>query len=100
MTNDKEFLLNQLVKLGDMIGDGLHNEPGGAWIEKEYRKTLKQLGLIKPKSTKSIDKFMVERCNKEKCTCSGTLKQVRKGSFVAKCTICGEKYRLGQRKNN
>lgn len=98
LDNDKQFLYNQLVKLGDMMGDGLHHEPDGKWIEKEYKKILKQLGLLKPQSTENIDKFMIERCNKEKCKCGGVLKQVRKGSFIAKCIICGDKYRLGQRK--
>lgn len=98
MEDGKEFLLNNLVRLGDMMGDGLHNEPGGAWIKREYEKTLKHLGIVKPKTTESIDKFMLERCDKVKCTCGGTLKQVRKGTFIAKCMVCGEKYRLGQRK--
>lgn len=95
-----EFLLNQLVKLGDMMGDGLHNEPDGKWIEREYRKVCEQLGIIKqtPKSNDNIDKYMAERCNIEKCECGGALKQSRKGSLVAKCVSCQSKYRLGKRK--
>lgn len=98
LDKDKEFLYNQLIRLGEMMGDGLHHEPDGKWIEKEYKKILKQLGLLKPKSTGDIDSFMLKRCNEEKCKCGGELKQVRKGSFVAKCSICGLKYRLGKRK--
>ncbi len=83
------------------MGDGLHHEPNGKWIEREYKKTLKLLGIKSTnntRNTENIDSFMVERCNKEKCKCGGALKQVRRGSFIAKCSICGEKYRLGQRK--
>lgn len=60
MATDNDFLLNQLVKLGDMMGDGLHHEPDGKWIEKEYRKIAKQLGIIKqkPKSNDEIDGYM------------------------------------------
>ncbi|MDA3734109.1 hypothetical protein PBV87_21780 [Niameybacter massiliensis] len=101
MSTDNDFLLNQLVKLGDMMGDGLHHEPDGKWIEKEYRKVAEQLGIIKqkPKSNDGIDMYMAERCNAVKCECGGALKQSRKGSFVAKCE-CGLKYRLGKRKPN
>lgn len=34
---DKDFLYRQLINLGDMMGDGLHHEPGG---KKEPSKTL------------------------------------------------------------
>lgn len=100
MSNGDEFLLNQLVKLGDMMGDGLHHEPNGKWIEKEYKKVAEQLGIIKqtPKSNDAIDTYMSERCNVVKCECGGMLKQSRKGSFIAKCVSCGLKYRLGKRK--
>ena len=29
----KDLLGDRLVHLGDMMGDGLHLEPGGKWIE-------------------------------------------------------------------
>ena len=38
-------LHQQLIRLGDMIGDGLHLEPDGKWIEKEYRSVAIALGL-------------------------------------------------------
>jgi len=40
-SDNNEHLLAQLVKLGDMMGDGLHNEPDGKWIEREYRSGTK-----------------------------------------------------------
>jgi ribosomal protein L44E len=38
---DKDRLHKDLIKLGDMMGDGLHYED--PWIAKEYRKTAKAL---------------------------------------------------------
>jgi hypothetical protein len=39
MDNDQSY--QQLIKLGDMMGDGMHHQD--PWIAKEYRKTLKSL---------------------------------------------------------
>lgn len=39
---DNKKLHEQLIKLGDMMGDGLHHEDGGKWIEREYKN-----GIIK-----------------------------------------------------
>ena len=41
------FLYDQLIKLGDLMGDGEHLQIGGEWIEREYNQTLKSLGLHK-----------------------------------------------------
>ena len=41
---DEEMLEDRLVRLGDMMSDGLHLEPNGKWIEREYKKTLKACG--------------------------------------------------------
>lgn len=38
-----QHLWDQFVRLGDMIGSGLHNEPDGKWITKEYNKLAKIL---------------------------------------------------------
>lgn len=95
---DKDFLYKQLVKLGDMMGDGLHLEPDGKWIEKEYRQTLICLGMLPTKNTEKIDGFMNKRIKDEKCVCGGNLKQIRKESFIAKCIECGKKYKPGVKK--
>lgn len=94
-------LHRQLVKLGDMIGDGLHHEPDGKWISKEYNQVAKALGYIKSKSRKNnsetINQMMQERVKNFKCECGGKTKQTRSGSMRAVCTSCGGKYQLLKR---
>lgn len=94
----KEDALHRVVKLGDMMGDGLHNEPGGEWIEKEYRMAMRQAGITPHRQRNDpsdINEFMARRVDTEKCTCGGSLKQTRSGSFRAKCVECGNLWQLG-----
>lgn len=95
-----EFLYRQLEKLGEMMGDGLHLEPDGKWIEKEYKKIAKQLGLIPKRkiNTEYINLVVENGLKTLKCDCGGTLKQTRKGSFNVKCEYCGHKYKIKRRK--
>lgn len=46
--DEKAELHRQLVKLGDMLGDGMGDERGGAWIKKDYRRVMKALGYDQP----------------------------------------------------
>ncbi len=98
--NNEEFLYDQLIKLGDLMGDGLHLEPEGKWIEKEYKRIAKELRLIPKRENRKeeINTFMRKRIIFAKCDCSGGLKQTRSGSLIAQCKECGQKYRLGCRK--
>lgn len=100
MEDDKKYLYDRLIRLGDMMGDGCHHEPDGKWIEREYRDTLKLLGLSPKKSvdTPSINEFMEKRLQEVRCECGGELFQSRKGSFIATCSICRKRYKLGARK--
>lgn len=102
MDNNKDFLYQRLIRLGDLMGDGLHLESDGKWIEQEYKDTLRLLGLSSKKfayrDTKSINDFMEKRLQEVKCECGGQLFQSRKGSFVAICNRCHKKYKLGARK--
>lgn len=99
---DKDLLEDRLVRLGDMMGDGLHLEPGGKWIEKEYRQTLMALGLLEPVKRKNnsekINEFMAKRLKEVKCTCGTELVQSRSGSFLGKCEKCDKKFILGSRR--
>lgn len=101
--DDKSHLYNRLIRLGDLMGDGCHLEPDGKWIEDEYKSIVRILGIGPKKSvkrdTKSIDVFMNKRLQEVRCECGGKLLQSRKGSFIANCSICGKRYRLGSRKN-
>ena len=41
-----------LIQLGDMMGDGLHHEPDGYWIPKEYKRILRALGIAPKRKNK------------------------------------------------
>jgi hypothetical protein len=92
-----DILHRQLIRLGDMMGDGQHLEPGGKWIEREYAQILKALGVkrpARPRDAAKIDARMVDRIKEVPCACGGALKQARKGSMVGVCQSCGAKYQL------
>lgn len=113
MAEDKknqEHLYRQLVRLGDMIGDGLDQEPGGAWIRREYKATMKALGLTLPARPRAknphaaelkekINRLMLNRVNSVCCPeCKTlTLKQLKSGSLKAQCTTCKQVYQLLKR---
>ncbi|PST68892.1 hypothetical protein [Shewanella algae] len=93
---DKQHLHKQLIKLGDMIGDGLDTEPGGKWIRKEYAKVAKALGYGPDRSARNaeINKVMMKRCSDVSCGhCGGKLVQTRSGSKRAMCPS-GHKWQL------
>jgi hypothetical protein len=95
----KEFYQRQLIRLGDMMGDGEHHEPGGKWIAREYRKTMVALGIVpkkkRPNRTPKIDEQMQRRVSEVKCgKCGGELKQTRSGSKRATCQGCDAKWQL------
>lgn len=93
----REHLHRQLVKLGDMMGDGLHKEPDGKWIEREYRKVMVALGMIPKRKNNSsaINQRMAQRVKDVSCkNCGGQLKQTRSGSKRAACVTCFSKWQL------
>lgn len=100
----EDRLYGQLVKLGDMMGDGLHHEPGGKWISRDYKKVAKALGILeetplqkemKAQRRSRIDEQMGQRVKDVKCRkCTGDLTQTRKGSKRAQCGGCGTKWQL------
>lgn len=98
--SDKDYLHRQLIKLGDMMGDGLHLEPGGKWISQEYRRVAKALGYNvtpnKRSNVEGINRAMKEALKTAKCKCGGNLKQTRSGSYRARCVNegCDKKYQF------
>ncbi|HCG7330438.1 TPA: hypothetical protein ACPVYZ_004243 [Vibrio parahaemolyticus] len=97
---DKDYLHRQLIKLGDMMGDGLHLEPDGKWISQEYKKVAKALGYdVTPTRRSNVDginKAMAKALETARCKCGGELKQTRSGSYRAKCTVpnCTNRYQF------
>lgn len=97
----KERLHAQLVKLGDMMGDGLHHEPDGKWIEKEYRAVAKALGLLPKRKSNAaaINKALADALTKVACSkCGGQLKQTKSGALRASCVKCGERFQFKRTK--
>ena len=108
-TND--FQWRQFCRLGEMIGDGLHLEPDGKWISREYKKLQKILLPDTPEmkefkrkrrqaKNESINNQIAERLKKDKCRCGGALKQTRSGSKTVICTVsgCGKRYTYKSKK--
>jgi len=97
---ENTHLWDRFCRLGEMIGDGLHNEPDGKWISKEYNRLRKilipkneaDLAMIRLKNT-TTNKIMELLLNSKKCECGGTLKQSRSGSKVAYCEKCNSRYK-------
>lgn len=93
----KADLHHQLVRLGDMLGDG-DTDP---WVGKEYRQICKLLGYTSnkrradPARKEAINAAMAKRVEEVKCQkCGGQLKQTRSGSMIADCTQCDGRFTL------
>jgi hypothetical protein len=103
---DNSFEWNQFCRLGEMIGDGLHYEPDGKWITKEYRRLskilmpeLRQQDKVKRNlKAVSIDKQMKEMLLTKRCECGGILKQKRFGTKVCYCEKCNARYVASSKK--
>lgn len=97
---DNEYEWSQFVKLGDMMGDGLHYEPDGKWIVREYNRLAKILVPEIREAHAERRKLKAARTNEQmtklleekKCKCGGNLKQNRSGSKKCTCTLCGLQY--------
>ncbi|KNX80647.1 hypothetical protein DA83_16080 [Pseudomonas sp. 250J] len=79
-----------LIKLGDMIGDGLADEPDGAWIRRDYKRVAKALGHGMPRRNNSaaINAAVARFLEGNKCPCGGPLKQTRSGALRVMCGSC------------
>lgn len=97
---DNQHLWNQFCRLGEMIGDGLHEEEGGEWISKDYRRLSRilipeikeQERAVRKQKNSNIDSQMANLLKDRKCNCGGELKQSRSGSKTVYCLSCKAKY--------
>ncbi len=102
--SEKERLHNQLIRLGDMMGDGLDNESGGGWINKEYRKTLRALEpeIFQAQRANKRDKIneraQVIMAEKKSPCCTQPLKQTRSGANMFVCIKCDKRYKMSTKK--
>lgn len=97
---DREFLSNQLIKLGDMMGDGLHHEPDGKWISQEYRRICRILypEMFPKKDFTQRNQAVAKWCESHKCSrCGGELKQTKSGSLRVICKDCNSKFQLSKK---
>lgn len=103
MEDDKQHLHRQLVKLGDMMGDGLHLEPGGKWISRDFPRLQAghaSPGDCPPRASRSaaINERMAKALLTARCECGSTLKQTRAGSMRAQCMTCERRYQFKRAK--
>lgn len=97
---------DRLVKLGDMLGDGLGDEPDEKWIKKEYTRILHSLPefkeLKKEARKRKSEKIAVQMealLTKKNCTCGGSLYQKRKGTKIVYCSVCNARYKAVKKIN-
>lgn len=102
-----QHLWSQFVKLGGMMGDGLHHEPDGKWIVKEYNKLAKILIPELKEQNKERRKLKAENINEQiqklilekKCgKCNGELRQSRSGSKIVYCVVCNSRFKAVSKK--
>lgn len=97
LKENKDNMWNSFIRLGEMIGDGEHNEPDGKWISKEYTRLSKILipeikedyAKARKLKNQAIDRSMINLLNTsicKKCIPGYPLKQARSGSSIMYCT--------------
>lgn len=101
-------LWDQFCRLGEMMGDGLHHEPDGKWIAREYRQLSKILipeikkehSQLRKIRAANINVQMAKLLENKKCDCGGDIKQGRSGTKVAYCQKCNQRFvaRSGKKK--
>jgi ribosomal protein L37AE/L43A len=105
---DNELEWNQFIQLGEMIGDGLHHEPDGKWITRDYKRLakilipeIKEAEKERRKArannrSEQISKLIIDK----KCTnCGGDLVQKRKGTLIVYCDKCNSRFKAVTRKS-
>lgn len=104
-SQERDRLHNQLIKLGDMMGGGLHHEADGRWISREYKKISKALmpeffADQRKKKRASVDTQISKLVAEKNCPCGGQLRQTRKGCKTLECQSCHKRYVATSKKKN
>jgi hypothetical protein len=97
-----DHLWRQFIRLGEMIGDGLHHEE--PWISKEYKhlamilcpptaEEKEMMKLQRKNKNANIDAQMANLLKDRQCSCGGTIKQTRSGGKTAYCERCKAKFK-------
>lgn len=94
-STNNEYLHRQLIRLGDMLGDG-DCDP---WVGREYRRVATALGVMprrkRTNNIKFINEAMATTLATTRCpSCNGQLKQTRSGSMRGQCLACNKKYQF------
>jgi hypothetical protein len=105
---DNQDLWGRFIRLGDMMGDGLHHESDGKWIERDYKRIAKILIPEIKEAEKQKRKNKAIRINQQmdvllqtkKCSCGGQLQQKRSGTIVVYCSVCNTRYKAVSKKVN
>ena len=92
----------RFVRLGDLMGDGLHHEPDGKWITKEYKALSRKLvpGIREAETAKRSQRNVMINLNvikflkTWKCGCGWWGKQTRSGAKMIQCQGCKTRYKL------
>lgn len=94
----------RFARLGEMIGDGLHYEPDGKWITREYRSLMhylipetkkadKEQRAARRKQVNDRLKELLKDFKCHNCNQVGTVTQNRSGARRCKC-YCGQNFTL------
>lgn len=103
---ENKHLWDRFCRLGEMIGDGLADEPDGKWISREYKHLRRILipeireaeGRKRAQKNKQTDKRIEQLLIDFRCKCGDRCKQVRSGSLIVECE-CGKRYKAKKTNN-
>ena len=107
MDQDNKHLWDRFCRLGEMMGDGLHHESDGKWIERDYKALSKILipeiaevyNTRRSEKGHRLNQQMSTLLQEKKCSCGGQLRQSRSGSVIAYCMVCNSRYKAAKRKS-
>jgi len=96
---ERERLSKDLIKLGDILGDGDLEPSDEKYFKKEYKKVF---GLLYPEVNRAkrknrmiaVNKRVLRLIEKNKCSCGGEYRQSRSGSLICYCKKCNKRVKV------